>query len=183
MSANRLRISFARLGGVPDGRVSSFRATTTAGCESQRRALGHRQPKLGQSRRPGFRQGEPKRNQPGRGRLPNPSVERRFSDESGPGDAACRASANCAAAAAGPCSSAHAPRPCHGNPGRATTDTCGAKSYVEERTGHFEVPSNKKPKLNNSEIEPAKVRAPDEARQNVWDTKTKKSMSGICVGC
>jgi hypothetical protein len=36
-----------------------------------------------------------------------------------------------------PCSSAHAPRPCHGNPGRATTDTCGAKSYVEERTGHF----------------------------------------------
>jgi hypothetical protein len=49
--------------------------------------------------------------------------------------------------------------------------------------GTMQVPSNKKPKLSNSEIEAAKVRAADEARQKVWDTKTKKSMSGICVGC
>ena len=44
-------------------------------------------------------------------------------------------------------------------------------------------PSTKKPKLSNSEVEATKVRAADEARQKAWDAKTKKSMSGICVGC
>ena len=42
---------------------------------------------------------------------------------------------------------------------------------------------NKKPKLSNSEIEATKARAADEVRHKAWDARTKKSMSGICVGC
>jgi hypothetical protein len=42
---------------------------------------------------------------------------------------------------------------------------------------------NKKPNSSNSEIEATKARAAGEVQQKVWDARTKKSMSGICVGC
>lgn len=49
--------------------------------------------------------------------------------------------------------------------------------------GSMQAPSNKKPELSNSEVDAAKARATDEVRQKAWEAKTKKSMSGICVGC
>jgi hypothetical protein len=49
--------------------------------------------------------------------------------------------------------------------------------------GTLQAPVNKRPKLSDSEVEGAKARAADEVREKAWDTKTKKSMSGICVGC
>jgi hypothetical protein len=49
--------------------------------------------------------------------------------------------------------------------------------------GTLQAPVNKKSKLSDSEVTGANARAADEVREKAWNTKAKKSMSGICVGC
>lgn len=40
-----------------------------------------------------------------------------------------------------------------------------------------------KPKPTSDEAELAKLKARNEAREKAWDKKTKRAMSGICLGC